>query len=179
MREASGFFAERLSALGVGKTASRWHVLLALATAFGILAGGIYLTAGLGQWSPSFTPMGKVVRLSLAYIMFPALVEELCWRWLLIPPRSWRAFGSGTVYSILLSAGVATAAHPLVAWGIAPQAREVFCNPFFLLIVFLLGLFCGTMYVVARSIWPPVALHWFTIVNWKFLFDGPLLFFQS
>jgi len=37
----------------------------------------------------------------------------------------------------------------------------------------LLGAACTGAYARTGSIWPPVAIHWLTVVLWKVLFAGP------
>lgn len=142
---------------------------------YGVAATAIYLNAGLGRWSPQFTPIERTLALSLGFFVVPSLCEELLWRWLLIPPGVLGKASGKSLLAVVATSLVFTAAHPLAGVYIVPHARDVFTNPAFLLIVFLLGLTCGSMYVVSKSIWPPVLTHWITVLAWKFLFGGPFV----
>ena len=65
-----------------------------------------------------------------------------------------------------------TAWHPLNAWLLNPGGRTFFYDPWFLAIVFLLGLTCGATYVASRSLWVPVVIHWATVLIWVFFLGG-------
>jgi len=173
---APGGLYRRWATLGWGRIGRTWPFVLFISAIYGLAASTIYVSSGLGTWSPTWQPGWQTLRLSLLYVLFPAVSEELIWRWGLISPT---AFGDRerAARAILLSSTVALLVHPLVALTVAPQTREMFLAPVFLVIVLLLGLTCGTLYVIARSIWPSVVVHWVTIVAWKFLFGGPFLFF--
>jgi predicted Abi (CAAX) family protease len=44
--------------------------------------------------------------------------------------------------------------------------RTLLADPRFLVQVTLLGLACSLAYLVSGSIWPPVLIHWLTVVVW-------------
>lgn len=167
--------ATRLASLGLGETWRNRGTLAGVLVVYAVSAVLIYLSAGLGGWSPSFSPVGKSLALVAGFFVLPSLVEELFWRWLLIPPSCFDGKSSKTIAWVLGTAAVFTAAHPVAGTFFVPHAREVFTNPAFLLIVFLLGVTCGTSYVITRSVWPPVIIHWLTVVAWKFLLGGPFV----
>ncbi len=169
---------DRLSALGWGRTGAHWRPILFLMAVFAVVGSLLYFACGLGTWSPGARPLSRTWRLSAIYVLFPALAEELLWRWLLIPPRLF-CRTSHALILIVLTTVIATLAHPLVAVTVAPHTRSVFCDPCFLAITALLQAACGLLYLLSRSIWPSVFLHWLTIVVWKFLYGGPFLFFAT
>lgn len=160
--------------LGLGRSGAVLTQLAALVGGFSAVALPIYFLADLGSWSPSFTGRPTDFALLVGFFFLPSLPEELLWRWLLIPPS---AFGSTrrAALAIGLSSAVFTAAHPLAAAFFVPHAWSLFTHPAFLLIVFLLGVTCGTAYVASKSVWPPVVIHWLTVLAWKFLFGGPFV----
>lgn len=161
-------------ALGLGRSRAALGRLIGIFLAYGSLALTIYLASGLGELKPTDQPLGQVLLLTVGFLFVPSLGEELLWRWLLIPPKAsdspWRA-----AVAVLASTGVFVAAHPFAAWLFVPHAWETFTHPAFLAIVALLGIACGTSYVLSRSIWPPIAIHWVTILVWKFMLGGPFV----
>ena len=165
----------RLPALGLGETRRRWRALLLFSAAYAAVGATIYLAAGLGEWSPSFSPVGRSLALCVGLFFLPSLVEELVWRWLLIPPTRLGTFDRKITGWVIGSTVIFTAAHPVAGLLFVPHVRELFCSPAFLAIVFLLGLTCGATYVVAKSIWPPVVIHWLTVLAWKLLLGGPFV----
>ncbi|QDV74825.1 type II CAAX prenyl endopeptidase Rce1 family protein [Botrimarina mediterranea] len=167
--------ATRLTALGFGETWRNRGTLAGLGIVYAVTATLIYLSAELGKWSPSFSPVGQSLALAVGFFFLPSLAEELFWRWLLIPPSCFDGKAGRTIGWVLATAAVFTAAHPVAGTFFVPHAREIFTNPAFLLIVYLLGVTCGASYVIARSIWPPVVVHWLTVLAWKFLLGGPFV----
>lgn len=66
-------------------------------------------------------------------------------------------------------------AHPLAAWLYRPAAWALFTSPEFLAIAALLGAASTTMYLISKSIWPPVLLHWTAVLTWIALLGGQAL----
>ena len=62
--------------------------------------------------------------------------------------------------------------HPLNAATINPSAPTIFFDPAFLAITAVLGITCGYGYVVSKSLWVPVLIHWATVVAWVFFLGG-------
>ncbi len=62
--------------------------------------------------------------------------------------------------------------HPLNAVTLNRSAIPVFLDPAFLVIVAALGLTCGYSYVVSKSIWVPIFIHWATVVVWVLFLGG-------
>jgi predicted Abi (CAAX) family protease len=110
--------------------------------------------------------------LPFTLLIFPSLLEEAFFRGLLIP-RNTRDRGLRQVlFYSLLSSLLFVAWHPLNALTINPGAREIFLNPWFLLIAFFLGLSCSLGYIYSRSLWVPVLMHWWTVLVWVLLLGG-------
>ena len=102
----------------------------------------------------------------------PALVEEIVFRGLLLP----RNGGSLPRGRLVLVAGAALAvyvvSHPINARLFRPQALGLFESAPYLALATLLGLACTAAYLISRSIWPSVAIHWLTVVIWIWLLGG-------
>ena len=108
-------------------------------------------------------------------LVHPAFVEEAIFRALLLPrePTSMRrsrlvavAGGALALYVVL---------HPLNAVLFRPQAIGLFTSPAYLAMATLLGVTCTVAYLTSRSIWPPVAIHWLTVIAWLYLLGGRAL----
>ena len=169
------FIANRIQYLGFGEIANNKVRLAVLFCTYGILATLIYLSAGLGKLNPSFAFDFRTAGLVIGFFFLPSLIEELFWRWILIKPDVLGSFGYKSIRQIIFSSIVFTIAHPIAALLFVPHAKEVFLQPAFLLVVFLLGLTCGSSYVLTKSIWPAIVIHWLTVLVWKFLLGGPFV----
>jgi len=105
----------------------------------------------------------------------PALVEEIVFRGLLLPrdPRSIPR--SRAVPVAIVALAVYVGAHPLNALLTWPASLTVFGNPVYLGLTTLLGIACTAAYWISKSIWPPVAMHWVTVIVWLWLLGGQTL----
>jgi|SRR5437867_303849 predicted Abi (CAAX) family protease len=105
----------------------------------------------------------------------PALVEEIVFRGLLLPRKadSWPRGRLVLVAAAALAAYVVS--HPINARLFRPQVLGVFESAPYLVLTTLLGLACTAAYLISRSIWPPVAIHWLTVVLWIWLLGGQAL----
>ena len=74
--------------------------------------------------------------------------------------------------AILLSTLAFVAWHPFNALLFNHSAIPLFLDPWFLVITAALGVTCGYGYVVSRSIWVPVIIHWSTVCAWVLLLGG-------
>jgi predicted Abi (CAAX) family protease len=72
----------------------------------------------------------------------------------------------------LLSAILFTLWHPLNALTINSGAQAFFYDPYFLAIVFFLGIVCSLTYILSRSLWVPIIIHWLTVVVWVIFLGG-------
>ncbi len=169
------FFSRRIPYLALGNTFKKKKEVSLLFFAYGIIAISIYLLAGLGEYNPQFKLNSRNFGLIAGFFVLPSLIEELVWRWVLISPTVLGSISGKSIKQILISSIIFTAAHPIAAILFVPHARDIFFQPAFLLIVFLLGMTCGTSYVLTKSIWPSVIIHWLTVLAWKFLFGGPFV----
>lgn len=130
----------------------------------------IGLGSGLLRWEPMLTAWAPVMLLVL--LVFPSLLEEGLFRGLLIP-RNIRESGLlWTGLAIAWSTILYVLWHPLNALITEIEHRRLFLDPAFLTIVALLGITCGHNYVVSKSLWGPILIHWMTVVVWVFLFGG-------
>jgi len=74
--------------------------------------------------------------------------------------------------SLLVSTAAFVLWHPANALTINTTASALFLNPAFLLIVALLGITCSVSYVLSRSLWTPIIIHWLTVVIWVIFLGG-------
>lgn len=125
-----------------------------------------------GLFEPGVVESRLLVVMPLTLLVFPSLLEEAVFRGLLIP-RGTRGRGPARTAAVL---GGSTAAfvlwHPLNALTVNPGARTLFLDPAFLAITALLGLTCGHAYLVSRSLWLPVVIHWLTVLVWVLFLGG-------
>ncbi len=137
--------------------AGEWLETLVITAVFSIIALAVGLTSGFLR--PETAPTAALPLLLRTFAV-PALLEELLFR-ALPPPRLW---------PVSLAAYVLF--HPLNAWLFLPEARDVFYDPVFLILTALLGGGCALLYRRTRSLWPPVALHGFTVAGWLLFLGG-------
>ncbi|MDX1927398.1 MAG: CPBP family glutamic-type intramembrane protease [Pirellulaceae bacterium] len=137
------------------------YSLAALAIGF---SSGVYTVGQLDLQKYWFLP--------LSLFLFPSIPEEFFFRGLLIPRNAIELPWQRSVSYVIFSAFAFTIWHPLNALTVNPTAQSFFLNPFFLGIVFLLGLACGYSYLLSRSIWVPVLIHWLTVVVWVLFLGG-------
>ena len=104
--------------------------------------------------------------------IFPSLLEEAFFRGILIP-RNILEWGSvRATLAIAWSTLFFVAWHPINAATINPSAPVIFFDPTFLAVAAALGVTCGYSYVVSKSLWVPVLIHWATVVVWVFFLGG-------
>lgn len=138
--------------------------------AFAVFALFFGLQSGLFQFST--LKYDGAWYLPVTMIFFPSLPEELFFRGVLIPRK---VFDSGIIsrtVTVLVSTILFTIWHPFNAWLFNPSAQVYFYDLRFLCIVAALGVVCSVAYIATKSIWPPVVIHWLTIICWVFAFGG-------
>ncbi len=138
-----------------------WTAILLIYTALALtigLAGGLYSFQLIDLKRGWFLP--------LSLFIFPALAEEIVFRGILIPRSTSNAAISTRAWRVTASSAVFVLWHPINALTINPSAQRFFLDPIFLIVVFLLGLAAGLAYVVTRSLWVPIIMHWLTVVVW-------------
>lgn len=142
----------------------------ALAPPFAVIAVSIGFSAGLFQpgWLDSpITPL-----LPIILFVFPSLLEEIFFRGVLIPRDILDAGRAKTIWSVVISTLVFVAWHPFNALAFNPTAIPLFLDPWFLVIVGAMGFTCGFAYVLSRSIWVPVIIHWAAVTVWVVFLGG-------
>lgn len=115
-------------------------------------------------------PMSVVLPFSL--FVYPSLLEEAFFRGVLIPNNVGTQSKSRIVVYIAVSTTTFVLWHPANALTINTTAAALFLNPAFLLIVTLLGITCSVSYVLSRSLWTPIIIHWLTVVVWVIFLGG-------
>ena len=132
------------------------------------------LTIGFstGIYTVQMLDIQKFFFLPLTLLLFPSIPEEFFFRGLLIPRNAVELPWQRSVAYVLFSAFAFTIWHPLNALTINPTAQQFFLDAYFLIIVFLLGIACGLSYLLSRSIWVPVLIHWLTVVVWVMFLGG-------
>lgn len=142
----------------------------ALVPLFAVVALGVGVPAGLFefQWLDS----ALAPWLPFLLFVFPSLLEEAFFRGLLIPRNILERGAGRAAAAVGLSTLLYVAWHPFNALAFNATAIPLFLDPWFLLVVAALGLTCGYAYVVSRSLWVPVMIHWATVTVWVFFLGG-------
>jgi predicted Abi (CAAX) family protease len=136
----------------------------------------IALAAGwrsrLIRLEPLDAPCTTMLTLPFKLFVFPGIVEEVLFRGLLLPhPREAvsaphrRIAAVGSVAAFVLW-------HPLQGVTVSSVERTIFQDRRFLLQTGLLGTTCTAAYYLSGSLWPPVVMHWLTVVAWMFFLGG-------
>ena len=168
-------FADLRAAILTFPPARTWlHCLLVYAV-FSALALSMGLGSGLLRISlAELTP--KTFALLLITTLFsPALFEELLFRVLPLPRDATRVTKPCLALISIVALVVFVAAHPLSAWLFRPTALELFTSPVFLAVAALLGAATTAVYLISKSLWPPVLLHWTAVLTWIILLGGQAL----
>lgn len=134
----------------------------------------ISLTVGFSTGLLHFELISEelVLLLPFTLLIFPSLLEEAVFRGVLIP-RETMARGRGKIIvAITWSTLLFVLWHPLNALLFNHSAIPLFLDPAFLLIVAVLSVTCGYGYVVSKSIWVPVLIHWATVAVWVLFLGG-------
>jgi predicted Abi (CAAX) family protease len=153
---------------GWGRCALLYLVFLSVAFPLGLSTG--VLRPGL----PS-TPAIQILATALVAFAHPAFVEELIFRVLLLPRDAASVSRMRLAALVVISLTLYVASHPMNAILFRPQARALFESPAYLTLTTLLGATSTAAYFISRSIWPPVLIHWLTVVVWLFLLGGQAL----
>ena len=116
-----------------------------------------------------------MIESGLILLLQPALIEEIVFRGLLLP-RNGSSLPRGRLVLVAGAAlAVYVASHPINARLFRPQVLSLFESTPYLVLATLLGLACTAAYLISRSIWPSVAIHWFTVVMWIWFLGGQAL----
>jgi len=136
--------------------------------------GCISLTLGFYTDLFSVNTIGYLMSFVLLFTLFifPSLLEEAFFRGILIPNNAVNQSKRKIFTYIALSTFAFVMWHPLNALTINKAAAAFFLNPIFLLIAALLGLTCSISYVISRSLWIPIFIHWLTVIIWVIFLGG-------
>ncbi len=134
----------------------------------------VAMTVGFGTDLLRFAPLQSEIAplLPFTLFIFPSLLEEMFFRGVLIPRETLSAGRRGATRAVVLSSLAFVAWHPINALAFNHSAIPVFLDPWFLVIVVALGVTCGHAYVVSRSVWVPVIIHWATVSVWVLFLGG-------
>jgi predicted Abi (CAAX) family protease len=138
----------------------------------------VYVCASLaigsyaGLFSVGIIDHRMSVVLPFSLFVFPSLLEEAFFRGILIPNNAATRSKSRIAAYIAVSTAAFVLWHPANALTINTTAATLFLNPAFLLIVALLGITCSVSYVLSRSLWTPIIIHWLTVVVWVIFLGG-------
>lgn len=141
-----------------------------LVPVFAIIAVSVGFGAGLfqpGRMDSPITPL-----LPIILFVFPSLLEEAFFRGVLIPRNILESGRVKAAWNVLISTLVFVAWHPFNALAFNPTAIPLFLNLWFLVIVGAMGVTCGYAYVLSRSIWVPVIIHWVAVTVWVLFLGG-------
>jgi predicted Abi (CAAX) family protease len=151
-----------------------WPIISAMLLALGLIAL-VVIPVGRksGYLEPQFTvaqPLRSVFNL-VKLFFFPALVEEILFRVMLLPHPSeavpialWLAWAA-------LSLGLFVLYH-LVLSRLRPQAGAALRDRRFLLMMSWLGLILTLLYGFTGSLWAVTIVHWGVVVVWLYGFGG-------
>jgi len=160
------------------KTFPNGFVWLRCAGLYGLF---LAIAAPLGFWTGflkcewMIAPAYMYALVPLIAFLEPGILEELLFRVLWVPHPSENKSTAAVVTASAISLSVFVLMHPLNGIFVRVEARAVFTNPIFLILAALLGLVCTVAYRVSGSIWPPVAMHWMTVLVWTMTLGGKRL----
>jgi predicted Abi (CAAX) family protease len=137
---------------------------------FVVIATAIGFGAGILKPAPLDSTFAFLLPITL--FVFPSLLEEAFFRGVLIPRNILGAGNAAAARAVILSTMLFVLWHLFNALAFNQTAIPVFLDPWFLAIVTALGLTCGYSYVVSRSIWVPVIIHWATVTVWVLFLGG-------
>ena len=149
----------------------------ALVPFYAATALSIGFGSGLFRAEPIAPPSMPLLVVTL--FVFPSLLEEAFFRGVLIPRGTLERGTKRAALTIGSSTLLFVAWHPFNALTINPSAPVLFFDPAFLAIAAALGITCGYGYVMSRSLWVPVLIHWATVVVWVFFLGGRNLLLET
>ena len=152
-----------------------WLPCLLVFAIFSALALLIGLGSGLLRPSLAELTPKTFALLAITTLISPALLEELIFRVLPLPRDATRVTKARLALISTMSLVAFVVAHPLSAWLFRPAALVLFTSPVFLAIAALLGAATTAVYLISKSLWPPVLLHWTAVLTWITLLGGQAL----
>jgi predicted Abi (CAAX) family protease len=149
-----------------------WRTCGLLYALFLICALPLGLLSGLVRAQPAALTPGQAIASGLLLFVHPAVAEEIIFRGLLLP-RDARSWSRGRLIAVAAVAlGLYVVSHPINAMLFRPQVLDLFASAPYLALATLLGLTCTVAYLISKSLWPPIAIHWLTVVTWIWLLGG-------
>jgi predicted Abi (CAAX) family protease len=113
-----------------------------------------------------------ISRIILTSLFFPAILEEIFFRVLLLPYPTEKLSIAILSFWIVVSLILFVIYHPLNAITFFPAGRKTFFNPIFLFSAALLGLICTSAYLKSGSLWLSAFIHWIVVVIWLIFLGG-------
>ena len=168
-------FADMRAAVLTFPSAQTWLKCMLVYAVFAALALAIGFGSGLLQPSPAVLSPKTLALLAATTLVSPALLEELIFRVLLLPRDRTRVTEQRLAFIATVSLVAFVAAHPLSAWLFRPADWALFTSPVFLTIAAFLGAACTAVYLISKSLWPPVLLHWTAVLVWIAVLGGQSL----
>lgn len=118
---------------------------------------------------PGWEKIAKIVAMTF---LRPALGEELIFRILFLPHPDENPSIKKLFFWGVITMTVFIIYHPLEALTWYPAGRDVFVDPYFLILATLLGVMCTIAYSISGSLWLPVIIHWLAVAIWLVLLGG-------
>ncbi|MEI8282636.1 MAG: CPBP family glutamic-type intramembrane protease, partial [Armatimonadota bacterium] len=153
-------FADLRAAILTIPPARTWLHCLLVYVIFSAIALSIGLGSGLLRPSLAELSPKTFTLLAITTFLSPALLEEVVFRVLPLPRDATRVTKRRLVLISTVSLVTFVAAHPLSAWLFRPSALALFTSPMFLVITAFMGAATTGVYLISKSLWPPVLLHW-------------------
>ena len=113
--------------------------------------------------------LSKIIVMAL---VAPSLLEELCFRVMLIPHKTEPVENGKRILLSMLSLFLYVIFHPLNSITFYPDSFDTFTDPLFLILVFFVGAICTIAYTRSGSLWLPLVCHWIVVLTWLLLFGG-------
>ena len=155
---ASSLFAVAAQALQTRPNRVEWGQTLLISALFTLTAGYLGRYENLFKFSPTDEWQAFAI-VAVAAILVPSLFEEVVFRVWMGGKQGWlRATAAISAFVLW---------HPFQVWLNLPLAQPLFLEPVFLVITGMLGLACTIAYRISGSVWPPVFIHWITVIAWK------------
>ncbi|MEM6519578.1 MAG: CPBP family glutamic-type intramembrane protease [Cyanobacteria bacterium P01_D01_bin.71] len=163
VRLVRSFFVS-LSVALVGMVLLALLAIAAFALVYGRRSGFLRLRFKVAQ------PVKMTLNL-IKLFLFPALVEELIFRVMLLPHPTEKLPTGRWLAWAALSVGLFVIYHVIFSW-VRPQARAVLSDRRFLVIVTWVGLILAVLYGLTGSLLAVTVVHWVVVASWLYGFGG-------
>ncbi len=113
---------------------------------------------------------------NMGYILIALAInsfgEEAFFRGILFPHKSHRLPLTRYLGLMAINTALFIIWHPLLAAVFHQSSEYIFFNKIFLVITGLLGITCGTAYLISGSLWIPFVIHVVTVYTWLMKFNS-------